>query len=86
MVEVGAREDLAAEATELRGGGIGRERLGRRQAWLSLTGGAALFATWLLALHYPASMVSVPGASRTTPTRRPCCSWRSRPPSPVRRP
>ncbi|MFB7656424.1 MULTISPECIES: acyltransferase [unclassified Streptomyces] len=40
-------------------------RLGRREAWLLLAGGAALFATLLLAFHYPASMVGVPGASRT---------------------
>ncbi|MFD9187418.1 acyltransferase [Streptomyces phaeochromogenes] len=41
------------------------ERLGRREAWLLFAGGAALFATLLLAFHYPASMVGVPGASRT---------------------
>ncbi|MGW4734734.1 acyltransferase family protein [Streptomyces shenzhenensis] len=41
------------------------KRLGRREAWLLLAGGAALFATLLLAFHYPASMVGVPGASRT---------------------
>ncbi|MFE2044705.1 acyltransferase [Streptomyces sp. NPDC059477] len=40
-------------------------RLGRREAWLLLWGGAALFATLLLAFHYPASMVGVPGTSRT---------------------
>ncbi|MEU9897977.1 acyltransferase [Streptomyces phaeochromogenes] len=40
-------------------------RLGRREAWLLFAGGAALFATLLLAFHYPASMVGVPGASRT---------------------
>ncbi|MFJ8146311.1 acyltransferase [Streptomyces sp. NPDC096048] len=40
-------------------------RLGRREAWLLLAGGAALFATLLLAFHYPASMVGVPGTSRT---------------------
>ncbi|WDZ85789.1 acyltransferase family protein [Micromonospora cathayae] len=40
-------------------------RLGRREAWLLLVGGTALFATLLLALHYPASMVGVPGESRT---------------------
>ncbi|WP_101257263.1 acyltransferase family protein [Streptomyces barkulensis] len=40
-------------------------RLGRREAWLLLAGGAALFATLLLAFHYPASMVGVPGRSRT---------------------
>ncbi|MFJ8192061.1 acyltransferase [Streptomyces sp. NPDC096094] len=41
------------------------KRLGRREAWLLLAGGAALFATLLLAFHYPASMVGVPGTSRT---------------------
>ncbi|WND33081.1 acyltransferase [Streptomyces sp. BB1-1-1] len=41
------------------------KRLGRREAWLLFAGGAALFATLLLAFHYPASMVGVPGASRT---------------------
>ncbi|MFE6288086.1 acyltransferase [Streptomyces sp. NPDC057877] len=40
-------------------------RLGRREAWLLFAGGAALFATLLLAFHYPASMVGVPGVSRT---------------------
>ncbi|MFE2281459.1 acyltransferase [Streptomyces sp. NPDC059454] len=40
-------------------------RLGRREAWLLLVGGAALFATLLLAFHYPASMVGVPGEART---------------------
>lgn len=40
-------------------------RLGRRAAWLLLAGGTALFTTLLLAFHYPASMVGVPGASRT---------------------
>ncbi|MFH9819384.1 acyltransferase [Streptomyces sp. NPDC017230] len=40
-------------------------RLGRREAWLLLAGGTALFATLLLAFHYPASIVGVPGASRT---------------------
>ncbi|MFF5010372.1 acyltransferase [Streptomyces phaeochromogenes] len=41
------------------------KRLGRLEAWLLFAGGAALFATLLLAFHYPASMVGVPGASRT---------------------
>ncbi|MEV0157969.1 acyltransferase [Micromonospora sp. NPDC050686] len=41
------------------------KRLGRREAWLLLVGGVALFATLLLAFHYPASMVGVPGESRT---------------------
>lgn len=41
------------------------KRLGRREAWLLFVGGAALFAALLLAFHYPASMVGVPGASRT---------------------
>lgn len=40
-------------------------RIGRREAWLLLAGGATLFATLLLAFHYPVSMVGVPGASRT---------------------
>ncbi|RII17310.1 hypothetical protein DSC45_14200 [Streptomyces sp. YIM 130001] len=43
----------------------GEKRLGRRGAWLLLVGGAALFATLLLAFHYPASMVGVPGEVRT---------------------
>ncbi|MFD3485567.1 acyltransferase [Streptomyces sp. NPDC058665] len=41
------------------------KRLGRREAWLLLVGGTVLFATLLLAFHYPASMVGVPGESRT---------------------
>jgi len=41
------------------------KRLGRREAWLLLAGGAALFAALLLAFHYPASMVGVPGEART---------------------
>ena len=41
------------------------KRLGRREAWLLFAGGAALFATLLLAFHYPASMVGVPGEART---------------------
>ncbi|MFP3991146.1 acyltransferase [Streptomyces sp. E11-3] len=40
-------------------------RLGTRGAWLLLLGGSALFATLLLAFHYPASMVGVPGEART---------------------
>ncbi|GAB2854399.1 acyltransferase [Actinocorallia aurea] len=40
-------------------------RLGRAEAWLLLAGGAALFAALLLAFHYPASMVGVPGEART---------------------
>ncbi|MFP8885503.1 acyltransferase family protein [Streptomyces mangrovi] len=40
-------------------------RLDRREAWLLLAGGAALFAALLLVFHYPASMVGVPGRSRT---------------------
>ncbi|WP_406150789.1 acyltransferase [Streptomyces sp. NBC_01012] len=40
-------------------------RLGRRGAWLLLAGGTALFATLLLAFHYPMSMVGVPGEART---------------------
>ena len=40
-------------------------RIGRRGAWALLIGGAGLFATLLLAFHYPASMVGVPGEART---------------------
>ncbi|PRH80636.1 hypothetical protein C6N75_03155 [Streptomyces solincola] len=40
-------------------------RLGRRQAWWLLAGGAALFAALLLVCGYPASMVGVPGEART---------------------
>ncbi|MDQ8701227.1 acyltransferase [Streptomyces sp. LHD-70] len=43
----------------------GEKRLGRRGAWLLLVGGTALFAVLLLAFHYPASMVGVPGEART---------------------
>ncbi|WP_030618211.1 acyltransferase family protein [Streptomyces sclerotialus] len=43
----------------------GEQRLGRRAAWTLLTGGTALFAVLLLAFHYPASTVGVPGAPRT---------------------
>ncbi|MFF8829382.1 acyltransferase [Streptomyces sp. NPDC015131] len=43
----------------------GLRRLGGRQAWALLLGGAALFATLLLVFHYPASMVGVPGEART---------------------
>ncbi|MFM9369732.1 acyltransferase family protein [Streptomyces sp. Da 82-17] len=43
----------------------GEKRLGRRGAWLLLAGGTALFAALLLAFHYPASMVGVPGEART---------------------
>ncbi|MFJ9418946.1 acyltransferase [Streptomyces sp. NPDC101227] len=43
----------------------GEKRLGRRAAWALLLGGAALFALLLLAFHYPASMVGVPGQERT---------------------
>ncbi|WP_079107734.1 acyltransferase family protein [Streptomyces sp. NRRL S-1521] len=43
----------------------GERKLGRRGAWLLLVGGAALFAALLLAFHYPASMVGVPGEART---------------------
>ncbi|QGV80806.1 acyltransferase family protein [Streptomyces ficellus] len=43
----------------------GLRRIGRRQAWALLLGGAALFAALLLAFHYPASMVGVPGETRT---------------------
>ncbi|WP_441246245.1 acyltransferase family protein [Kitasatospora sp. McL0602] len=40
-------------------------RIGRAGARALLLGGAALFATLLLAFHYPASMVGVPGQDRT---------------------
>ncbi|WP_443065099.1 acyltransferase family protein [Streptomyces sp. NBC_00576] len=43
----------------------GEGRLGRRGARLMLLGGGALFAVLLLAFHYPASMVGVPGTNRT---------------------
>ncbi|MFG2889258.1 acyltransferase family protein [Streptomyces sp. NPDC048248] len=43
----------------------GEKRLGARAALSLLLGGAALFAALLLFFHYPASMVGVPGASRT---------------------
>ncbi|MGW0736929.1 acyltransferase family protein [Streptomyces sp. NPDC002851] len=43
----------------------GEKRLGRRAAWLLLTGGAVLFAVLLVVFHYPASMVGVPGQART---------------------
>ncbi|MER7199173.1 hypothetical protein CG723_04550 [Streptomyces sp. CB01635] len=43
----------------------GEKRIGRRGAWALLIGGAALFATLLLAFHYPESMVGVPGEVRT---------------------
>ncbi|WEH42035.1 acyltransferase [Streptomyces sp. AM 2-1-1] len=40
-------------------------RIGRRGARFLLLGGAVLFAVLLLVLHYPASMVGVPGEART---------------------
>ncbi|MEV0117168.1 acyltransferase [Streptomyces sp. NPDC050844] len=43
----------------------GEKKLGRLGAWLLLIGGTALFAALLLAFHYPASMVGVPGEART---------------------
>ncbi|MEV3853218.1 acyltransferase [Streptomyces sp. NPDC050095] len=43
----------------------GEKRLGRRGAWVLLLGGSALFSALLLAFHYPASMVGVPGQDRT---------------------
>ncbi|MFE4689089.1 acyltransferase [Streptomyces sp. NPDC056749] len=43
----------------------GQGRLSRRCAHLLLVGGTALFALLLLGLHYPASMVGVPGEART---------------------
>ncbi|MEU6661170.1 acyltransferase [Streptomyces sp. NPDC046821] len=41
------------------------KRISRRGAWGLLIGGAALFATLLLAFRYPESMVGVPGEART---------------------
>ncbi|MEU9117286.1 acyltransferase family protein [Streptomyces sp. NPDC048483] len=43
----------------------GEKRLGKRAAWVLMVGGGALFALLLLAFHYPASMVGVPGQDRT---------------------
>ncbi|CAM5520381.1 acyltransferase [Streptomyces fimicarius] len=43
----------------------GEGRIGRRGARLLLIGGGVLFAVLLLAFHYPASMVGVPGEART---------------------
>ncbi|MEV3991024.1 acyltransferase [Streptomyces sp. NPDC049837] len=43
----------------------GEKRIRAREAWALLAGGAVLFATLLLAFHYPASMVGVPGEART---------------------
>lgn len=43
----------------------GEGRIGRRGARLLLAGGGVLFAVLLLAFHYPASMVGVPGEART---------------------
>ncbi|WP_232838501.1 acyltransferase family protein [Streptomyces geranii] len=43
----------------------GEGRLAMRGAWRLLLGGGALFAVLLLAFHYPASMVGVPGTART---------------------
>ncbi|MET9670374.1 acyltransferase [Streptomyces sp. NPDC006475] len=43
----------------------GEGRLGRRHARVLLVGGAALFAVLLIVFDYPASMVGVPGESRT---------------------
>ncbi|MFG2519715.1 acyltransferase [Streptomyces sp. NPDC048527] len=43
----------------------GEKKIGRRGAWVLLIGGMALFATLLLAFHYPESMVGVPGEART---------------------
>ncbi|OKK08091.1 hypothetical protein AMK26_03400 [Streptomyces sp. CB03234] len=43
----------------------GEKRTRTTHAWALLLGGAALFATLLLAFHYPASMVGVPGEART---------------------
>lgn len=43
----------------------GTGRLGKRAGALLLTGGAVLFAVLLFVFHYPASMVGVPGETRT---------------------
>lgn len=43
----------------------GEGRIGRRGSWLLLVGGAVLFAALLAVFHYPASMVGVPGETRT---------------------
>ncbi|MFF1353168.1 acyltransferase [Streptomyces sp. NPDC058297] len=43
----------------------GEKKIGRRGARVLLIGGMALFATLLLAFHYPESMVGVPGEART---------------------
>ncbi|MFF8383574.1 acyltransferase [Streptomyces kanasensis] len=40
-------------------------RIGRREAWVLLVGGVALFAALIAVFHYPASMVGVPGQDRT---------------------
>ncbi|GHH33742.1 acyltransferase family protein [Streptomyces candidus] len=43
----------------------GEKRLNRQAAYVLLAGGTVLFAALLLAFHYPASMVGVPGQDRT---------------------
>ncbi|MFF0742524.1 acyltransferase [Streptomyces sp. NPDC004111] len=43
----------------------GEKKLSRRAARVLLIGGTVLFAVLLLAFHYPASMVGVPGQDRT---------------------
>ncbi|MFJ6629959.1 acyltransferase [Streptomyces sp. NPDC091376] len=43
----------------------GEKRIGKRGGVLLLAGGAVLFAVLLVAFHYPASMVGVPGEART---------------------
>ncbi|MFJ6697596.1 acyltransferase [Streptomyces sp. NPDC091272] len=43
----------------------GEKRLSRKAAYVLLVGGTVLFAALLLAFHYPASMVGVPGQERT---------------------
>ncbi|WP_405403144.1 acyltransferase [Streptomyces sp. NBC_01104] len=43
----------------------GEGRIGKRGARFLLVGGGVLFAALLLVLHYPASMVGVPGEART---------------------
>ncbi|MEU8676187.1 acyltransferase [Streptomyces sp. NPDC048560] len=43
----------------------GEGRIGKRGGRLLLAGGSVLFAVLLIAFHYPASMVGVPGEART---------------------
>ncbi|MGX1883878.1 acyltransferase family protein [Streptomyces sp. NPDC055287] len=43
----------------------GEKRIGKRAGAVLLIGGVVLFAALLMAFHYPASMVGVPGETRT---------------------